>query len=137
VRGDEEVHAGAPGVDEAGVQFDEFTDADGPVEMGVADVGGDAAAVTPLCGNGVGGLVDPSEQRAAVDGAAVAGVSGVTRKRRIVLWPWVFGGTVGSVCRAGLCPLRATDRCREPSRVTCCVVCILIGLPAVSAALMM
>ena len=75
VDGDENVHAAAPGVDEAGVQFDEFTHADGPVEVNVADAGGDAGAATPLCGDGVGGLVDPFEQRAAVDGADVAGVS--------------------------------------------------------------
>ena len=73
--GDEDVHAAAPGVDQVGVQFDEFTDADGAVEVNVADAGDDAAAATPLCGDGVGGLVDPLEQRAAADGAAVAGVT--------------------------------------------------------------
>ena len=32
--GDEDVHCGAPGVDEGGVQFDEFPDGDGPVQVG-------------------------------------------------------------------------------------------------------
>ena len=60
VDGDKDVHTAAPGVDEAGVHFDEFTDADGPVEVNVADGGGDAAA-TPVCGDGVGSIVDPFE----------------------------------------------------------------------------
>ena len=51
-----------PGVDEAGVHPDEFTDADWPVEVNVADVGGDAVAATLLGGGGgVGNLVDPFE----------------------------------------------------------------------------
>jgi hypothetical protein len=129
VDGDEDVHAAAPGVDQVGVEFDEFTDADGAVEVNVADAGDDAAAATPLYGDGVGGLVDPLEQRAAADGVVVAGVTmgdqeaadcpvaeGVRWCRRL--------GVPGR-----LCPLPAIDRCREPSRVACCVVCILIGLP--------
>jgi hypothetical protein len=50
-----------PGVDQACVQFDEFTDADGPIEVDVADACGDTVAGTPLCGSGAGGLVDPFE----------------------------------------------------------------------------
>ena len=61
VDGDKDVHTAAPGVDEAGVHFDKFTDADGPVEVNVADGGDDAVAATPLCGGGVGSLVDPFE----------------------------------------------------------------------------
>jgi len=48
VEGDEDVHTAAPGVDDTGVQFDEFTDADRPVEVHVANVGGDAVATAPL-----------------------------------------------------------------------------------------
>jgi hypothetical protein len=59
--GDKNMHAAAAGVDEAGVNFDKFTNADGPVEMKVANGGGDAVAATPLCGGGVGSRVDPFE----------------------------------------------------------------------------
>ena len=76
VDGDEDVHAGAAGVDQVGVQFDEFTDGDRPVEVDIADVGGDAVATTPPGGRSVGGLVDPLEQPAAVDRADDAGVGG-------------------------------------------------------------
>ena len=59
VHRDEYVHTATPGVDDAGVQLDEFTDADEPVEVKASDVGGDAVAATPLRGGGVGRLADP------------------------------------------------------------------------------
>jgi hypothetical protein len=74
---DEYVHAAAPRVDEAGLQFDDFTDADGPVEVKVADGGYDAIAATPLCGNAMGGLVDPVEKCAAVDESGDADIRGL------------------------------------------------------------
>jgi hypothetical protein len=77
VDGDEDVHAAAPRVDEAGLQFDEFTDADGPVEVKVADGGDDAPIATPLCGNAMGGLVDPVEKCAAVDESGDADIRGL------------------------------------------------------------
>jgi|SRR6185312_1905328 hypothetical protein len=61
VDGDQEVNAAVSGVDDTGGQLDEIADPDGPVQMQVADVGGEAVATAPLCGGGVGGIVDPLE----------------------------------------------------------------------------
>ena len=45
--GDKDVHAAAPRMDETGLDLDELPDPNGPVEVKVADGGGDAAAPTP------------------------------------------------------------------------------------------
>ena len=58
------------------MHFDKFIDADGPVEVNVADGSGDAVAATPLCGVGVSGAINPFEQFAAVDDTEDADVSG-------------------------------------------------------------
>nr|WP_051073755.1 hypothetical protein [Mycobacterium sp. JS623] len=58
------------------MQFDEFAEADGPFEVQVAHGRGNAVTGTPLRGGGVGGGVDPLQQRAAIDEADVADVNG-------------------------------------------------------------
>ncbi len=81
------------------MQFDEFTDGDGPVEVDVADVGGDAVPAAPLGGGGIRGLVDPFEQLAAVDRADDAGVGGLDEEPmdRLVAGPVLIGrcGRIG------------------------------------------
>ena len=59
--GDKDVHTAAPRIDEAGMHFHKFPYTDGPVEVNVADGGGDAVAPTPLCSGDVGSLVDSFE----------------------------------------------------------------------------
>ena len=62
----EYVDTGAPRVDDAGVQVDEFAGADGPVEVEVGDVGGHTVSATPLRGDGAACFVYPFQKRRAV-----------------------------------------------------------------------
>src|SRR6185369_12803466 len=50
--GDKDVHTAAARVDQAGVQFDEFADADGSIEVEVTDGRGHAVAAAPVGGGG-------------------------------------------------------------------------------------
>ena len=65
-RQSEYVDTGAPRVDDAGVQVDEFAGADGPVEVEVGDVGGHTVSATPLRGDGAACFVYPFQKRRAV-----------------------------------------------------------------------
>ena len=65
--GDKDVHTAAARVDQAGVQFDEFADADGAIEVEVTDGRGHAVAAAPVGGGGEGRVIDPFEQCATVD----------------------------------------------------------------------
>ena len=109
--GDKDVHTAASRVDEDGVHFDKFIDADGPVEVNVADGGDDAVAATPLCGGGVGSLIDPFEESAAVDEADDADISGLDTEEvdcRVAARLWWAGrlGALGQIfTRRLLCRL--------------------------------
>jgi hypothetical protein len=56
-----------PRINEVGVYLDEFTDADGSVEVKVADRGCDTLAAAPPRRGSVSGPVDPLDYGGAVD----------------------------------------------------------------------
>src|SRR6185295_67757 len=99
--GDKDVHAAAPGIDEAGLDLHEFPDADRPVEVNIADRGGDAAPTTPLravawAASSIHSSSLPPSTKPRVPTSADS-----TWNRWIVSWP------------------------HAASRVACCIDCIL------------